>query len=319
MPERHRGGGTFGLLERTGYLLASARGLHSSSLPPVSTQLPPRPADATLSVTKAARLLGVHPNTVRAWSDAGRLRYYRINPRGDRRYRVGDLQRFLAAAEHGNPDGAAGPPVRRQVDLASVALAVSAGRGGAGDARDGATQAPADAAHAGNHREALALLDLIARVTLGSEDLDEDLGRVARAIRDSTDLALTAIWEVRGDRLRPVATAAAAPLLVPRLLDLPASFGVLGRALGAAPARTGARDHDAAPSVAIVARPNERVTVTVLPGERSEVAVAIPGRDGPWGVLLLLARSRSSLPTRPIQLADTRMPSMRRLRPHSIR
>ena len=66
----------------------------------MTAHLPPRPADATLSVTKAARLLGVHPNTVRAWSDAGRLRYYRINPRGDRRYRMGDLQRFLAAAEH---------------------------------------------------------------------------------------------------------------------------------------------------------------------------------------------------------------------------
>ncbi len=66
----------------------------------MNTGLPPRPTDATLSVTKAARLLGVHPNTVRAWSDAGRLRYYRINPRGDRRYRLGDLQRFMAAAEH---------------------------------------------------------------------------------------------------------------------------------------------------------------------------------------------------------------------------
>src|SRR5438105_14478860 len=66
-----------------------------------------RPTDATLSVTKAARLLGVHPNTVRAWSDAGRLRYYRINPRGDRRYRLGDLQRFLAAAET-NPEGLTG-------------------------------------------------------------------------------------------------------------------------------------------------------------------------------------------------------------------
>ena len=64
----------------------------------MSAHLPPRPIDATLSVTKAARLLGVHPNTVRAWSDAGRLRFYRINPRGDRRYRLGDLQRFLAIA-----------------------------------------------------------------------------------------------------------------------------------------------------------------------------------------------------------------------------
>src|SRR5712691_13288949 len=60
---------------------------------------PSRPTDATLSVTKAARLLGVHANTIRTWSDAGRLRYFRINSRGDRRYRLGDLQRFLASAE----------------------------------------------------------------------------------------------------------------------------------------------------------------------------------------------------------------------------
>ncbi|HYM84418.1 MAG TPA: helix-turn-helix domain-containing protein, partial [Candidatus Dormibacteraeota bacterium] len=58
-----------------------------------------RPADATLTVTKAAHVLGVHPNTVRAWSDLGRLRYYRINPRGDRRYRLSDLHRFLAVGE----------------------------------------------------------------------------------------------------------------------------------------------------------------------------------------------------------------------------
>ncbi len=62
------------------------------------TNPPQRPTDATLSVTKAARVLGVHPNTIRAWSDQGRLRYYRINARGDRRYRPSDLQRFLAAA-----------------------------------------------------------------------------------------------------------------------------------------------------------------------------------------------------------------------------
>src|SRR6185436_1298410 len=61
-----------------------------------------RPLDATLSVTRAARLLGVHPNTIRAWSDAGRLRHFRINRRGDRRYRLGDLQHFLAA-EGGSP------------------------------------------------------------------------------------------------------------------------------------------------------------------------------------------------------------------------
>ena len=97
------------------------------------TSLPARPTDATLSVTKAARLLGVHPNTIRAWSDAGRLRYYRINPRGDRRYRLGDLQRFLAAAETGAAEGA--PPAasrpwggRRSIDPAAAARFASASR-----------------------------------------------------------------------------------------------------------------------------------------------------------------------------------------------
>src|SRR3954449_9970422 len=87
------------------------------------TLLPSRPIDATLSVTKAARLLGVHPNTVRAWSDAGRLRYYRINPRGDRRYRLRDLPRVLAPAENnpelattpGGPNGGAGGAQNRRM------------------------------------------------------------------------------------------------------------------------------------------------------------------------------------------------------------
>ena len=96
--------------------------------------LPSRPIDATLSVTKAARLLGVHPNTVRAWSDAGRLRYYRINPRGDRRYRVGDLQRFLTAAENGPLESSAYAlaPGRRTAERAQLGIAeptIAAGTG----------------------------------------------------------------------------------------------------------------------------------------------------------------------------------------------
>src|SRR6187200_3565639 len=107
--------------------------------------LPNRPIDATLSVTKAARLLGVHPNTVRAWSDAGRLRYYRINPRGDRRYRLGDLQRFLAAAEHlpqadGHPVTSGGP--RRPLDPATIAAALGTGSGRAG--RGALTSSPSE-------------------------------------------------------------------------------------------------------------------------------------------------------------------------------
>ncbi len=52
--------------------------------------------DALISVAQAAALLGVHPNTIRSWTDAGRLAAYRINPRGDRRYRRGDVERLLA-------------------------------------------------------------------------------------------------------------------------------------------------------------------------------------------------------------------------------
>ena len=51
--------------------------------------------DALISVAQAAAILGVHPNTIRAWSEAGRLAAYRINARGDRRYRRGEVARLL--------------------------------------------------------------------------------------------------------------------------------------------------------------------------------------------------------------------------------
>ncbi|MBW3612707.1 MAG: GAF domain-containing protein [Chloroflexi bacterium] len=60
--------------------------------------------DALLSVAQAALLLGVHPNTIRTWTDAGRLTAYRINARGDRRYRRGEVAQLLVqdgAADHG--------------------------------------------------------------------------------------------------------------------------------------------------------------------------------------------------------------------------
>jgi len=52
-------------------------------------------ADALLTVSQAARLLGVHPNTIRTWTEGGRLVAYRINERGDRRYRDSDVRALL--------------------------------------------------------------------------------------------------------------------------------------------------------------------------------------------------------------------------------
>ena len=61
--------------------------------------------DDMLTVSEVARLLHVHPNTLRRWSNRGRIRSYRINPRGDRRYRLRDIEGFLTQLNsHG--DGA---------------------------------------------------------------------------------------------------------------------------------------------------------------------------------------------------------------------
>jgi len=62
--------------------------------------------DDMLTVGEVARLLHVHPNTLRRWSNKGRIRSYRINPRGDRRYRLRDIEGFLAQLNsHGDGAG----------------------------------------------------------------------------------------------------------------------------------------------------------------------------------------------------------------------
>jgi excisionase family DNA binding protein len=49
-----------------------------------------------LTVREVARLLNIHSNTLRRWSDRGIIRAYRITRRGDRRFRREDIARFLA-------------------------------------------------------------------------------------------------------------------------------------------------------------------------------------------------------------------------------
>ena len=221
--------------------------------------LPTRPIDATLSVTKAARLLGVHPNTVRAWSDAGRLRYYRINPRGDRRYRVGDLQRFLAAAEN-TPDvgPSSGPPH-------------GSGSSRRGYDRDG-SPIPTDRERM-RRRADLGTLGALARVAGGPGPLDDLLREAAHAIRQRGDFRSVAIYEARGDRLTPRATAGPSNL---RFVELPRNFGALGAAIDrAADGDIGPIEGDGFGGLGSAA------------GGRSELAIAIPGAAEPWGVLVL--------------------------------
>ena len=188
---------------------------------------PPRPTDATLSVTKAARLLGVHPNTIRTWSDAGRLRYFRINARGDRRYRLGDLQRFLASAAPPTPVGG-GPralPGSAAGDgtpsAADVVAAVTRARDGGVDPL--ATE---------RHQLDLSVATTLARLASQANDPVETFEAAAGAIRDTYGHRHVSIWELQADRLRPTAVAVADDAAKPRLTDLPRSFGILGAALG---------------------------------------------------------------------------------------
>ncbi len=50
-----------------------------------------------LSVSAVAKLLGVHPNTVRIWTESGVLQSYRIGPRKDRRIPVAVVRAMLTS------------------------------------------------------------------------------------------------------------------------------------------------------------------------------------------------------------------------------
>src|SRR5690349_4578047 len=176
---------------------------HKSHSPTTATRSP-RPGDATLTVTKAARVLGVHPNTVRAWSEAGRLRYYRINERGDRRYRLGDLQRFLTAAESPGPTFPAELPsriVRREP--APTLTETTAG---------------------------LDLLADLAEVASFPSGLDPALDEACRRIRVATGAALVGIWERRPGGLVPRAIEAEGPG-VTAIRSIPPGRTLFARAL----------------------------------------------------------------------------------------
>ena len=52
-----------------------------------------------LTVSGTARMMSVHPNSVRRWADMGLLRSYRVGLRGDRRFYAEDVIDFLDSYE----------------------------------------------------------------------------------------------------------------------------------------------------------------------------------------------------------------------------
>jgi excisionase family DNA binding protein len=57
-----------------------------------------------LTVKDVARLLHIHVNTARRWSDQGIIRSFRVTRRGDRRFRREDILRYLAEFNESNVD-----------------------------------------------------------------------------------------------------------------------------------------------------------------------------------------------------------------------
>ena len=265
--------------------IPSERLTNSSSKTTVTTAPNPRPTDATLSVTKAARLLGVHPNTIRAWSDQGRLRYYRINPRGDRRYRLGDLQRFLGAAAAGSvpPPGRGGRPRRGAAASGPALTVVGLTRSG----RDWASRrmAPGRSALATTlgppetsserRRHALDMQVIADLSQLGAtgRDLDLTLGRAAHVIRSAYSHAGVAILQWRDTTLETRAVEGSAQA---HGSTRPAAVGAAGRALD-----------ENQPVLVERGRSLARPDGPILPESRAEIVAPIPGERRAWGVLVV--------------------------------
>src|SRR5450759_1314410 len=225
---------------RSSRLRPTSRILHRSRLR-LDMTLARRPADATLSVTKAARLLGVHANTIRAWSDQGRLRFYRINQRGDRRYRLGDLQRFLAEAEsrpeptrgRRNLGGVPARPVAASIGADEVELATRpSARVSAGPTTDVRPIVASEAVHEAPARTRLdvAILAHLADLVAGDADPDIVMRAAVEHLHDRAGHDLVAVVERRDGRL---VTRTARGVGADRLGSLAELEGIPDRALRA--------------------------------------------------------------------------------------
>jgi putative resolvase len=51
--------------------------------------------DKLLKISEAAEILGVHPETLRRWDREGKINAITINERGDRRFKVEEINKII--------------------------------------------------------------------------------------------------------------------------------------------------------------------------------------------------------------------------------
>ena len=61
--------------------------------------------DPMLTTSEVARILNLHINTIRRWSNQGILKAYRIGSRGDRRFKKEDIDNFFSGNGKGREIG----------------------------------------------------------------------------------------------------------------------------------------------------------------------------------------------------------------------
>jgi diguanylate cyclase (GGDEF)-like protein len=155
------------------------------------------PNTTTLPITKAARRLGVHPNTLRAWADHGRIDCLRVNRRGDRRFLVTDLDAFVSAAQ-------SAPPPRADVSAAAQPTSgLSAGR-----RRPAEPGRSTSVDHAAPIADFEAQIDSIAKLGTRLNHLSsvDEIGQaICSELHQLIDYHNVRVYRVRGDDVLPVA------------------------------------------------------------------------------------------------------------------
>ena len=52
--------------------------------------------ESMMTIGEVSKMLHIHPNTLRRWAEEGRISTWRINSRGDRRFKKSDVENFLS-------------------------------------------------------------------------------------------------------------------------------------------------------------------------------------------------------------------------------